>query len=52
MANPDRMECVPTSLCENPSLSYPKVSVPELSELFVICEVIVFLLKLYPDRVN
>ena len=41
MANPDRMEWVPISLCENPSLSSPKESVPVLSEFVVICEVIV-----------
>ena len=43
MANPDRMEWVPTSFCENPSLSSPKESVPALSEFVVICEVIVVL---------
>ena len=43
MVNPDRMEWVPTSLCENPSLSSPKESVPALSEVVVICEVIVIL---------
>ena len=42
MANPDRMEWVPTSLCDNPSLSSPKESEPALSEFVVICEVIVF----------
>ena len=41
MANPDRMEWVPTSLCENPSISLPKESVPAFSEFVVICEVIV-----------
>ena len=41
MENPDRMDWVPTSLCENNSLSLPKESVPDLSEFFVICEVIV-----------
>ena len=41
MANPDRMEWVPTYLCENPSLSSPKESVPALSDFVVICEVIV-----------
>ena len=43
MANPDRMGWVPTSLCENPSLSSLKESVPALSEFFAICEVIVVL---------
>ena len=43
MANPDRMEWVPISLCDNPSLSLPKESVPTLSEFVVICEVIVVL---------
>ena len=43
MANLDDMEWVPTSLCENPSLSSPKESVPALSEFVVICEVIVVL---------
>ena len=43
MANPDRMEWVPTSLCENTSLSSSKESVPALSEFVVICEVIVVL---------
>ena len=32
MENPDRMEWVPTSLCDNPSLSPPKTSVPALNE--------------------
>ena len=41
MANPDRMEWIPTSLCENVILSLTKESVPDLSELVVICEVIV-----------
>ena len=41
MANPDCMEWVPTSLCENHSLSSPKEIVPALSEFVVICEVIV-----------
>ena len=41
MANPDRMEWVPTYLCENPSLSSPKESVPALSEFVVVCELIV-----------
>ena len=43
IANPDRMEWVPTSLCENPSISSPEESVPDLSEFVVICEVIVVL---------
>ena len=43
MANSDQIEWVPTSLCENPSLSSPKESVPALSEFVVICEVIVVL---------
>ena len=43
MAKPDRMEWVPTSLCENPSLSSPKESVPALSEFDFICAVIVVL---------
>ena len=43
MANPDCMQWVTTSLCEHPSFSYPKESVPALSELVVICEAIVFL---------
>ena len=42
MANHDHMEWVPTSLCENPSLSSPKESVLALSEFVVICEVIFF----------
>ena len=41
MANPDRMEWVTTSFCDNPSISSPKESVPALSEFVVICEVIV-----------
>ena len=36
MENPYHMEWVPTSLCENPSLSSPKESVPTLSDLVVI----------------
>ena len=43
MANADCMERVPTSLCEIPSLSTPKESVPALSEFVVICEVIIVL---------
>ena len=43
LANPDRMEWVPTSLCENPSISSPKESVPALSEYVFICEMIVIL---------
>ena len=31
MANPDRVEWVPTSLCDNPSLYSPNESVPSLS---------------------
>ena len=41
MENPDRIEWLPNSLCENLSLSLPKDSVPALSKLFFICEVIV-----------
>ena len=41
MENPDRMEWVPTSSCENPSLSSPKEIVTALSEFVVIYEVIV-----------
>ena len=41
MANPDRMELVPISLCDNASLSSTEESVPALSEFFVIREVIV-----------
>ena len=41
MANPDRMEWVLTSLCENPSISLSKESVPDLSEVVVIYEAIV-----------
>ena len=37
------MEWVPTSLCENPSISLPKESVPDLSDLVVMWEAIVFL---------
>ena len=36
MANPDQMEWVPTSLCENISLYLPKYSVPDLRYLVVI----------------
>ena len=36
MENPDCREWVPTSLCENPSLSLPKESVPDLRDLIVI----------------
>ena len=39
MENPDRREWVPTSLCENPRLSFPKDNVPYLSDLGVILEV-------------
>ena len=42
MANPDRMEWVLTSLCDNLILSLPKESVPALSEFIVVCKVIVF----------
>ena len=45
MENPDRMEWVPISLCENPSLSSSEESVPTLSEFVVICEVIVVFLR-------
>ena len=41
MANPDHMEWVPTSLCENTSFYSPKESVPDLIEFVVICEAIV-----------
>ena len=41
MANPDSIEWVPNSLCENPSISFPKESVTALIELVVICQVIV-----------
>ena len=40
MENPDQMEWVPTSLFENPSLSLPKESVPDLRDLVVMFEVI------------
>ena len=36
MANPDLMECVPLSLCENPSLYSPKENVPDLRDLVVM----------------
>ena len=42
MEKPDRMEWVPTYFCENSSRSLPKESVPALSELVVICELIAF----------
>ena len=35
MENPDRMEWVTTSLCEDPSLYSPKESVPALSDFFL-----------------
>ena len=38
--NPDRREWVPTSLCENTSLSFPKYSVPDLRDLVFIWDVI------------
>ena len=41
MANPDRMEWVPISFFDNHCFSPQKESVPALSELVVICEVIV-----------
>ena len=40
MANTDQREWVPTSLCENTNLYFPKGSVPYLSYLVVILEVI------------
>ena len=36
MANPDKMEWVPTYLCKNLSLSLPKESVPDLRDLVVV----------------
>ena len=36
MANPDQMEWMKTSLCDNPSISFPKKSVPDLSDLVVM----------------
>ena len=39
------MEWVPTSLCENPSISFPKESLPALSELVVVFEVIILFLS-------
>ena len=36
MENPDQMEWGPTYLCENPSLSFTKESVPDLSDLVVM----------------
>ena len=42
MEKPERMEWVPTYFCENSSRSLPKESVPALSELVVICELIAF----------
>ena len=36
MANPDWMEWVPTTLCENSNISLPNKSVPALSDLVVI----------------
>ena len=47
MENPDQMEWVPTSLCENPRLSLPKESVPVLRDLVLIWEVMI-----YPDHVH
>ena len=41
MANTEQMEWVPTSLCDNPSISLPKESVPDLRYLVVMWEVIV-----------
>ena len=38
MANPDRREWVPTPLCENTSLSFPKEGVPDLRYLSFIWE--------------
>ena len=43
MTDPDQMEWVPKYLCEKPRLSSPKYSVPYLSDLIVILDVIVFL---------
>ena len=43
MANPVRGEWVTTSLCENTRYSYPKKSVPDLSDLIAIWDVIVVL---------
>ena len=40
MKNPERMEWVPNYLCVNPSISSPKESVPDLSDLVVIWEMI------------
>ena len=40
MENPDQMEWLPTSLCENPSLYLPKEGVTDLRYLGVILEVI------------
>ena len=36
ISNPDQMEWVLTSLCENPSISFPKKSVPDLRDLVVM----------------
>ena len=43
LANPDRSEWVPTSLCEKPRSYYPKESVPDPRNLIVIWDVIVVL---------
>ena len=51
MENPDRMEWVPNSLCDNPSLSLPKDSVPALSDSLSFVRWS-FFLKLYPDHVH
>ena len=42
MENPEHIAWVPTSFCDNPSLSLPNESVPALSEFVVICEAILF----------
>ena len=41
--NPDQREWVPISLCENLSLSSPKESVPNISDLVVILELMAML---------
>ena len=43
---------MPTSLCENTSLSSPKENVPNLRDLVVMWEVIAVLFMLYLDRVH
>ena len=45
MENPDQIEWVPTSLCDNPIFSFRKESVPDLIALVVFLEVIVVFLR-------